>query len=369
MTVDPRRRVLVAMSGGVDSSVAACLLAEQGFSVVGVFMALVQKDGHSGCCSIDDKRDARRIAESRGFKFLAVNYQAHFDDLKAYFLAEYDRGRTPNPCVRCNSQLKFGELVALADKLRCHYVATGHYARIIDGQLYRGIDPSKDQSYALAMIDPSIMSRLLLPIGGFEKTEIRRLAGEHFKLSLFAKPDSQDLCFVRDNYRDLLKATGRLTPGAIVLPTGEKIAEHSGFQQFTLGQRRGIGIGGGGKIFRVVAIRPDTAEVVVSADPADLEQNRIELDGVTWLAKPPAFPAEVFAQIRYQGATYAGTVETDGSCTLAVPAKSITPGQLCAFYDAQNPAYVLGGGFIARGVRHLAPENRPAPSETVGGRR
>ena len=332
------------MSGGVDSSVTACLLAEAGYQVVGVFMALLKADGYSGCCSRDDKRDAQAVAERFGFKFMSVNYQEHFDELKDYFLREYDRGRTPNPCVRCNSQLKFGELLTLADKLRCDWLATGHYAQVKAGKLYRGVDASKDQSYALATIEPTVLERLMLPAGAYDKDEIRRFAEQRFGLSLAQKPDSQDLCFVKNDYRHVLQEAGRLTPGAFVDPQGNKLGEHSGYQQFTIGQRRGLGLGGGGRVFRVVRIEPETARVVVSDDPSDLTSTHIQLDAVHWLDQPAAFPAEVEVQVRYHGETWPGRVHADGTAELHAPARAVTPGQLAAFYRENQ---VLGGGFIA----------------------
>jgi tRNA-specific 2-thiouridylase len=347
-TIDPDRRVLVAMSGGVDSSVAACLLAEQGYQVVGIFMALVKADGYSGCCSISDRRDAEAVALQHGFKFAALNYQEHFDDLKSYFVDEYDRGRTPNPCVRCNSELKFGELLSLADRLRCRWIATGHYARIVDGAIHRAVDPGKDQSYVLATIDRRVLPRLKLPVGGYTKDEIRHLAGERFGLSLAAKPDSQDLCFVKHDYREVLEASGRLTPGPIITTAGRQIGEHAGFQRYTIGQRKGLGIGGG-TIYRVVAIDAERAAVIVSANPGDLESRHVRLDGVNWLTPgtvgTPDAAVEATIQTRYQGACVAGLVHPDGSIDLLVPASGVTPGQLAAFYDGDR---LLGGGFIAR---------------------
>ncbi|MGE0430842.1 MAG: tRNA 2-thiouridine(34) synthase MnmA [Planctomycetota bacterium] len=351
MTIDPTNRVLVAMSGGVDSSVAACLLQEAGRHVVGVFMALTHKDGHSGCCSITDRRDAFSIAESRGFRFMAVDYQSHFDDLKQYFLDEYDAGRTPNPCVRCNSDLKFGELLRLADALHCQWIATGHHAQIIDGAIHRATDPDKDQSYALAKIDPAVLPRLLLPVGGFTKAQVREHA-VRLGLRLADKPDSQDLCFIKHDYRDLLVGTGRLTPGQLVTPRGEVIGSHAGYQQFTIGQRRGIGIGGA-HTWRVVEIRPRTAEVVISHDPADLDCQQIELDSVHWLMAAGSRPdaqRDLEVQVRYHGETWPGRVdEASRTVKLRAPARAVTPGQLAAFYDGDR---LLGGGFIRRAVRH-----------------
>ena len=358
-SLDLSRRVLVAMSGGVDSSVAACLMQERGLDVVGVFMALTKADGYSGCCSRDDRRDAFAVAEARGFRFMAVNYQEHFDDLKAYFLREYDAGRTPNPCVRCNSQLKFGELVALADRLHCQWIATGHYAQVRDGKLLRGLDPAKDQSYALATIDARVLSRLHLPCGGYAKDDIRQMARERFGLTLGDKPDSQDLCFVKHDYRDVLVESGRLTPGRMIDTHGRLLAHHEGYQQFTIGQRKGLGIGGGGTVYRVVGINPATATVVVSADPADLESARVELDEVVWLDRPTAFPARIDVQIRYHGETWPGEVFEDGVVRLDAPARAVTPGQLAAFYSGDQ---VLGGGFISQGRVWPAAE-RPAEAE------
>ena len=350
MRINADKRVLVAMSGGVDSSVAACVLQEAGWHVVGVFMALTHKDGHSGCCSVTDRRDAFTVAEQRGFRFMAVDYQTHFDELKQYFLSEYDAGRTPNPCVRCNSDLKFGELLRLADALQCSKIATGHHARMIDGAIHRAADRSKEQSYALAQIDPAVLPRLLLPIGEHEKTAVRELA-TRYGLNLADKPDSQDLCFIKNNYRDLLLATGRLTPGKLVTPRGEVIGEHAGYQQFTIGQRRGIGIGGA-HTWRVIEIRPSTAEVVISHDESDLDCQQIELDSVHWLATPDARPDELEVQVRYHGETWPGRVhESPGSTPgvlLRAPARAVTPGQLAAFYDGDR---LLGGGFIRRAVR------------------
>ncbi|HMD53600.1 MAG TPA: tRNA 2-thiouridine(34) synthase MnmA, partial [Phycisphaerae bacterium] len=277
------KTVVVAMSGGVDSSVAAALLKERGFNCIGVFMRLGSdpanqaesapaahtpddpvacapeknaKAHHQGCCSTSDAADARYVAGLLDIPFYALNFQNDFGEIIDYFVSEYNRGRTPNPCVRCNEYLKFGKLARYAHAVGADYVATGHYARIqrtAAGQVHllRGVDKAKDQSYVLFGVPPEELGRMMLPLGDYPKSEVRRMALQ-YGLPVHDKPDSQEICFVPDNnYVRLLqkRAPDAIRPGPIVDSTGNVVGTHGGHQNFTLGQRKGVGVAFGYPIY------------------------------------------------------------------------------------------------------------------------
>src|SRR5687767_8387761 len=261
----PREKVVVAMSGGVDSSVAAALLLRQGYDVMGVFMRLGSPDGveepevcdttpgaksKQGCCSVLDAADARRVAGMLGIPLYVLNFQDDFGRVIDYFVDEYNRGRTPNPCVRCNDWLKFGKLARYAEAVGADYVASGHYARTgtdpATGRrvLLRGLDHKKDQSYVLFGITPAALEHTLLPIGGYAKHEVRAIA-EELRLPVFNKPDSQEICFVPNNdYAGLVerRTPGGFREGQFVDGSGQVVGTHGGHQHFTVGQRKGLGV-------------------------------------------------------------------------------------------------------------------------------
>ena len=354
MTAEPR--VLVAMSGGVDSSVAAALLVRQGYDVVGVTMKLFE-DGAElpdrPCCSLDATSDARRVAEQLGIPHYVLNMVDHFDrDVIADFVAEYARGRTPIPCVRCNTFTKFSDLVAKADGIGASFVATGHYARAIRGELHRGADDNKDQTYFLWGIARDVVPRLLLPVGEMTKVETRAIARELQLPRVADKPESQEICFVPDGdyvkilRRELGDASPALSRGRIVTMSGAVIGEHDGFARYTIGQRRGLP-GGSADPMYVVALRPETREVVVGPRAA-LLGTRLSASGVNWLADaPPSVGDEVQVRVRHRAALAPAIVDTltddSVSLTLRAPVSAITPGQSAVLYDGTR---VLGGGFI-----------------------
>lgn len=367
-------RVVLAMSGGVDSSVAAHLLLEQGHEVIGVFMRhgeesaaacatetganpllpIVQgrSDHKQGCCSASDAADARRVADRLEIPFYSLNLQAEFRQIIDYFVDEYTLGRTPNPCVMCNNWIKFGKLFEYADSVNAEWIATGHYARILHDHagapgLYRGVDLSKDQSYVLFGIQSDYLARVLLPVGGFNKPEIRRRA-EQLGLRVAHKKDSQEICFVtsgkHDEFvRERRKATD--TSGEIVTTEGVVVGEHPGIEGFTIGQRKGLGVAMGEPHF-VVRIEPKTRRVVIGKREA-LGVRDLDAGRCNWLVDPPGGPFQCDAKIRYNTPAAPATAWVDAQDRLHVqfaePQFGVAPGQAVVCYDEQR---VLGGGWI-----------------------
>ena len=344
------------MSGGVDSSLAAALLVEQGYDVVGATMKLFcYGDGpvpDRPCCSIDSILDARAVADRLGIPHYTLNLEDRFGrDVVANFVSEYASGRTPIPCVRCNSFTKFSDLLAHADAMDCDYIATGHYARAEAGRLYRGADRNKDQSYFLWGIRREVVARMLTPVGALAKTETRA-AARQLGLVTADKPESQEICFVPDGdyvavlERHLPAESAALMPGPIVTSTGDVVGEHDGFARFTVGQRRGLP-GGRSKPLHVLGIRPATREVVVgSAD--ELARHELALDEVNWLAEPLEAGDSCEVQVRHRGAPVRATVTSalPGHVALRLldPARAVAPGQSGVLYRGEQ---MLGGGVIA----------------------
>lgn len=338
------------MSGGVDSSVAALLLQRAGHDVVGVFM----RNGVAGksaqeksCCSASDASDAAAICDRLGIPYYAVDYEREFAALMDHFAAEYRRGRTPNPCVLCNQELKFGRLFELADGIAADAVATGHYARAVDGQLLRAADAAKDQTYYLFGIERAALPRVQFPLGGLQKAEVRAIAAEA-GLRTADKPESMEICFVTSgDYRDVVRARGGGgVPGRFVDRSGAVLGRHDGVDGFTVGQRRGLPALG--VPHYVTAIDANSGDVVLA--PRDgLDRGSALVAGVHWLCEPPASGERVSAEIkvRARAAAVPGVViaAADGSATIefAAPVAAVTPGQAAVFYRGDR---VLGGGWI-----------------------
>ena len=352
-----RGRVLVAMSGGVDSSVAAALLVEQGYDVVGATMKLFCHDGDlpdRPCCSLDSVNDARRVCDRLGVPHYVLNLESSFGhDVVDDFVREYARGRTPIPCVRCNTFTKFRDLLRKADAIDARWVATGHYARIDGGGLRRGLDPAKDQSYFLWGIDRAVLGRLLLPVGGQTKAETRSRAHALGLEVVAEKVESQDICFVPDGDHAKVVASRlgadapSLRPGPVLLSSGRVVGEHAGFARFTVGQRRGLP-GGFREPMFVVAIRPEQRAVVIGPREELLGRGLVARE-VNWLGETPAVGARVHLQVRHRATpAHAEIVHLRGDeieLALDEPVAAITPGQSVVLYEGD---VVLGGGVIER---------------------
>ncbi len=358
-------RVLVAMSGGVDSSVTAALLARAGHDVTGVHLKLSDTPAHlqvqgKGCCTLADADDARRVAGTLGIPFYVWDFVEPFERaVVADFAAEYARGRTPNPCARCNERVKVTGLLARARALGFDALATGHYARVEGGRLYRGADPAKDQSYVLYMLGPEELAHLRLPLGGLTKPEVRATASD-LGLRTARKPESFDVCFIPDgDTGGWLERRFGSRPGEVVDPSGKVLGHHQGAYRFTVGQRRGLGIAAPTPRY-VLRIEPAANRVVVG-DRDDLAVRTVELEAVSATDGQGPRAGRAFVRLRAHGAEVGCQVVPLGGgrvrLELGEPALGVAPGQAGVLYDGD---LVLGGGTIAAATTAVAPAGSPS---------
>ena len=353
-----RERIVVAMSGGVDSSVAAGLLLREGYDVIGVTMRLWAPEDvqapryHKRCCSVEDIDDARSAADVLGIPHYVVNMEREFmANVVDYFVAEYSRGRTPNPCLPCNEHVKFRALVQRAKAMEARYLATGHYVRLVESQgvyrLYRARDEAKDQSYVLYMLGQEDLAGVRFPIGAFEKDEIRELAME-MGLPNASKPDSADICFLpTEDYRDFIAERVPQAAGDVVDSDGAVVGRHEGVARFTIGQRRGLGVTLGEKRY-VTSIDPQLNVITIGPEDALLASG-LSAEALSWVGgEPPANEFEAGVKIRYQAPVQPAWVrltETGADVRFREPQRAIAAGQAAVFYHGDE---VLGGGIIAR---------------------
>ena len=349
------------MSGGVDSSVAAYLLKEQGYDVIGVTMQIWQDEDplaqaeNGGCCGLSAVDDARRVADRLGIPYYVLNFKREFkENVIDYFMDEYMHARTPNPCIACNRYVKWEALLNRARELGCDYIATGHYARVVqldNGRyaLKKSATDRKDQTYALYNLTQEQLAHTLMPVGEYEKEQIREIAAK-IGLLIANKPDSQEICFVPDNdYASFIdREAGEKVPGPgnFVTEDGRILGHHKGITHYTLGQRRGLELPMGERVF-VTAIRPETNEVVIGSNQ-ELFTDKVLCENVNYMAvENITEPVRVLAKIRYNHKGEYGTLtrQPDGRvlCTFDVPVRAATPGQAMVFYQGEH---VLGGGTI-----------------------
>lgn len=357
-------KVLVAMSGGIDSTVVALMLHKQGYEVIGITMktwdyaSSGSSSKETGCCNVDSFNDARQAAVQHGFPHFILDIRDEFGDFVIEnFVEEYIAGRTPNPCVMCNTHIKWRALLKRANALGCDYIATGHYANIHQGEdgryyLSKGLDATKDQSYVLWGLEQDLLSRTLLPLGGYHKSEIRQLAADYGYPELAKKSESYEICFVPDNdYRGFLKRRvegleERVQGGWFVDKTGKKLGQHNGYPFYTIGQRKGL-IAMGHPVY-VTHIDPDTNTVVLG-DIEDLDKSELKVGQLNWQKYDAIRDGmEVLVKIRYKDkGTMGHLYQEEGQLRveLLAPASGIAPGQSAVFYEGDT---VIGGGIIKR---------------------
>ncbi len=372
------KRVVVAMSGGVDSSVAAALLVEQGYEVIGMMMRLWSEPGSgpaapaNRCCTPDQMADARRIANMLNIPFYVVDVQSHFrQTIVQFFIDQHALGRTPNPCIECNRQIRFTYLLEQARALDADYLATGHYARIRHGddgyQLLQGLDSHKDQSYVLHMLQQEHLAHVLFPIGEYTKPQVRELA-EKFGLPVASKSESQDLCFLGDgDYRRFLTEHSEKAaqPGPILTEDGRELGRHNGLAFYTIGQRKGLGISTPEPVF---VLHKDIARNALVVGPRTaLGQQTMEVGQVSWVAgSPPLLHTPLHVKIRYKAKPVAAElVETDLGrvrVQFSEPVFGMTPGQGAVFYDGD---ICLGGGIIADEIDSQSGQPRHIPLAAI----
>lgn len=353
----PKSRVVVAMSGGVDSSVAAGLLLEQGYEVVGVTMRLWSVEDpaaprhHKRCCSVEDTDDARAAADVLGVPHYVLNFERQFaEGVVDHFVSEYARGRTPNPCLACNDRVKFRPLLEQALALGADHLATGHYARVRrngDGfQLWRAVDPGKDQSYVLYTLGQRELDHTLFPVGEHPKERIRALA-RRWRLPNAEKPDSADICFIPSgDYRAFVRQRLASRGGLIVDTAGNRLGEHEGIVNYTVGQRKGVPARGGGEPLYVLEVDADSDTVIVGSQE-ELLADGLSAEALSFVdGEPPAEPLSLQARIRYRSEPAPATLTVRGGrgeLRFERPQRAVTAGQAVVFYQGER---VLGGGSI-----------------------
>lgn len=351
------KKVVLGMSGGVDSSVCALLLKEQGYDVTAVFMKNWDEDEDDGVCTAtDDYLDVVRVCGELGIKYYSVNFEEEYkNNVFSYFLSEYEKGRTPNPDVMCNTEIKFKAFLDFAMKFDTDYIAMGHYARTMkkDGKTYllKGLDANKDQSYFLSRVQEEALAKTLFPIGDMEKTEVRKIAEEN-NLATANKKDSTGICFIGErDFNEFLDKFLFTKEGDIYTIDGEYLGKHSGLMHYTIGQRRGIGVGGkgSGEPFFVADKDLKNNRLIVAQgvkNPA-LYRDEFFCEEPFWITEKPEFPLECMGKIRYRANDEKMTVtqEKNGDLKikLATPLKGVTPGQVCVFYQGD---ICLGSGII-----------------------